>query len=37
MARAEDTGEEVRPERPRPNDDDRMLTFHSPLRERGLK
>jgi Fur family ferric uptake transcriptional regulator len=40
MARAENAGEEVRPtaERGRrPTADDRMLSFHSRLRERGLK
>ncbi len=40
MARAEDASQEVRPvgeRRGRPTADDRMLTFHSRLRERGLK
>ncbi len=40
MARAENAGEEVRPaaaRRGRQSADDRMLTFHSRLRERGLK
>jgi len=40
MARAENAGEEVHPaaeRRGRPTADDRMLTFHSRLRERGLK
>src|SRR6202047_2768305 len=40
MARAENAGEELRPvtaRRGRPTADDRMLTFHSRLRERGLK
>jgi Fur family transcriptional regulator, ferric uptake regulator len=40
MARAENAGEEVHPAsegRGRPSADDRMLMFHSRLRERGLK
>jgi len=40
MPRAENADEEVRPasgRRGRPTADDRMLTFHSRLRERGLK
>ena len=40
MARAEDASEELRPaagRRGRPTADERMLTFHSRLRERGLK
>ena len=40
MPRAENADEEVRPapeRRRRPTADDRMLTFHSRLRERGLK
>ena len=40
MSRAENADEEVRPateRRRRPTADDRMLTFHSRLRERGLK
>ena len=40
MARAEDLSEEGRPvaeRRSRPTADDRMRTFHSRLRERGLK
>lgn len=41
MAQAEKAGEEVRPtaerRRDRPTADDRMLSFHARLRERGLK
>jgi Fur family transcriptional regulator, ferric uptake regulator len=40
MARAENADEEIRPvteRRGRPTTDDRMLTFHARLRERGLK
>jgi Fur family ferric uptake transcriptional regulator len=40
MARGENAGEEVRPtvaRHGRQTADDRMLTFHSRLRERGLK